>query len=131
VQRLIKLSLAFVFLPCTLALPTLAQMVDLSTDEAVLEQFGKQKNEKLTKDDVCIKRSAKIIVIGFMGCSFHAAFVNSVYLEENADLSKNALNALGWKEANQKGREKLAKLWVEKGLLAFSTVIYAKSQKSK
>jgi hypothetical protein len=40
-----------------------AQTVDLSTDEAVVEQFGKQKNEKLTKDDFCIKRSAKVIVI--------------------------------------------------------------------
>lgn len=52
--------------------------------------------------------------------------MNSVYLEESADLSKNALNALGWKEANQKEREALAKLWVDKGLLAFSSVIYAK-----
>lgn len=127
-KTLIKLSLTFAFLQGILAGCAYSQTVDLSTDEAVVEQFGKQKNEKLTKDDVCIKRSARVIVIGFMGCSFHAAFVNSVYLEESADLSKNALNALGWKEADQKGREELAKLWVEKGLLAFSSVLYAKDR---
>jgi len=125
-KTLIKLSLTFAFLHCILAGCANAQTIDLSTDEAVVEQFGKQKNEKLTKDDVCIKRSARVIVIGYMGCSFHAAFVNSVYLEESADLSKNALNALGWKEANQREREELAKLWVDKGLLAFSTVLYTK-----
>ena len=125
-KYLVRLSFALLFLHCILAGCADAQTVDLSTDEAVVEQFGRQKNEKITKNDVCIKRSAKIIVIGLMGCRFHAAFVNSVYLEEGADLSKNALNALGWKEANQKEREELAKLWVDKGLLAFSTVIYAK-----
>ena len=33
------------------------------------------------------------------------------------------------KKADQKEREKLAMIWVEKGLLAFSTVLYAKDEK--
>ena len=134
---LIKFSLTIVFLPCILVGCANAQKVNLSTDQAVIEQLGKLKNKEFSKDKVCIERlkeSANVIVVGFFaydrGCRFDGAFVNSVYFEEdNADLSKNALNALGWKKANQKEREKLAMIWIEKGLLAFSTVLYAKDEK--
>ena len=67
-KRLLKLSLAFVFLPCILAGSTQAQKVDLSTEEAVIEQLGKQKKAEFNKDKICIERleeSTKIIVIGF------------------------------------------------------------------
>ncbi|MCY7345923.1 MAG: hypothetical protein LH614_06840 [Pyrinomonadaceae bacterium] len=136
---LIKLSFAFVFLSGVLVGCANAQTVDLSTKEAVLEQLGKLKNKEFNRDKVCIERlkeSANIIVVGFFaydrGCRFDGVFVNSVYFEkDNADLSKNALNALGWKKANQKEREKLAMIWVEKGLLAFSTVLYTKDKDFK
>ena len=134
---LIKFSLTIVFLPCILVGCANAQKVNLSTDQAVIEQLGKLKNKEFSKDKVCIERlkeSANVIVVGFFaydrGCRFDGVFVNSVYFEEDdADLSKNALNALGWKKANQKERKNLAMIWVEKGLLAFSTVLYTKDEK--
>ncbi len=133
---LIKFSLALIFLTGISACRTNAQTVDLSTKEGVIKELGKQKNEDLSKANICIeqmKESAKIIVIGFFrndyGCHFEGAFIDSRYFEEtDADLSKNALAALGWKTANQTQREQLAKLWVDKGLLAFSTVLYTKDK---
>lgn len=128
IKNLVKIALAFFFLLCILAGCANAQAIDLSTDKAVLKQFGKLKNEKYGKDDVCIKRlkeSAKIIVIGLKDddsyCSFDGAFVNSRYYEQgDSDLSKIALAALGWEKANQDKREQLARLWVEKGILTFA-----------
>ncbi len=129
-----------------------AQKINLSTDKAVLaelqkkademrEAIGTTGNEKfdaamkkpLDAKSVCIKRikeSEKIIVIGLKefgddSFSFHGAFVDSrFYYSDEKTLSKNALDALGWQKATQAQREKLAKLWVEKGLLAFYTVLY-------
>lgn len=135
-KYLVRLSLAFVFLYWILAGCANAQSaktVNLSTRKAVLEWLGKQKKEKFSEDKVCIgrlKESKQVIVIGFSrnddGCRLDGALVHSVYIEASADLLQIALNALGWKRANQKRREELAKLWVEKGLLAFSTVLYVK-----
>jgi hypothetical protein len=101
----------------------------------VLERLGKLKNRDFSKVRVCIERVkelGKVIIIGFFqydyGC-FDGAFVNAVYFEDgDAELSKNALTALGWKKAKRIQREKLAKLWVEKGLLAFLTVLYTKDK---
>ena len=131
----VQLLLVCVFLTFLLAGCTPAQNVDLSTKKAVLEQLGKQKNEKFSQDKVCIERlkeSAKVIVIGFFrydyGCHLDGAFVNSVYIERDESLSKKALNALGWKKANLERREQLAKLWAEKGLLAFATVLNKKDK---
>ena len=136
---LIKFSLTIVFLPCILVGCANAQKGNLSTDQAVIEQLGKLKNKEFSRDKVCIERlkeSANVIVIGFFafdrGCRLDGAFVNSVYFEEEGtNLSKNALNALGWKKANQKEREKLTMIWVEKGLLAFSTALYTKDKDFK
>ncbi len=135
-KYLVRLSPAFVLLYCILAGCANAQSaktVNLSTRKAVLEWLGNQKKEGFSNDKVCIgrlKESKQVIVIGFSrnddDCRFDGAFVYSVYIEDSADLSQIALNALGWKRANQKRREELAKLWVEKGLLAFSTVLYVK-----
>ncbi len=135
-KRLISLSLALVYSACILAGGLNAQTgktVNLSSRKSVLEWLGKQKQGKFNPDDVCIgrlKESKQVIVIGFSrndsGCRLNGAFVYSVYIENSADLSPIALDALGWKRANQKERERLAKLWVEKGLLAFSTVLYVK-----
>ena len=133
---LLRVVLALFFLTCVLVGGANAQTVNLSTDEAVLEQLGKLKNEKFRKEQVCIERlkeSARVIVIGSFrndyGCHFDGAFVNSrFYDSDDVSLSKNALYALGWKKAGRVRRERLAKLWVEKGLLAFFTVLYTKDK---
>lgn len=136
-KNLIKISLAFIFLPCLLAGCANAQTVDLSTKEAILEQLGKLKNQDLPNaDNICIKRQkelSKIIVIGNHAndrdCRIDGAFINSLYLEAtDANFSKAALAALGWKNSNRAQREQLAKLWVEKGLLAFFTVVDEKNE---
>jgi len=113
-----------------------AQAIDLSTDEAVFKQVKKQKNKKFSQDDVCIERlkeSARVIVVGFFaydrGCRFDGVFIDSRYFETgDANLSNNALTALGWKKGKRVQREVLAKLWVEKGLLAFFTVLHTKDK---
>ncbi|HUQ31541.1 MAG TPA: hypothetical protein VM095_05440 [Pyrinomonadaceae bacterium] len=153
-KKLIGLSCAAFLLLCILTGCVKAQ--DLSTDEAVIAELQKRVDAKraemgttgdskldakmknssrLDARAVCIKRlkeSPKVIVVGFfatdVGCRFDGAFIRSRYFEaaDITDLSKAALEEFGWKQANQKRREKLAQLWVENGLLAFSTVLYTK-----
>lgn len=122
---------------------------NLSTDEAVLAELQKladaereklglanKKSSRLETRDVCIKRfkeSEQVIVIGFfahdVGCQFGGAFVNSRFYDKtDANLSKDALAALGWEKAPKREREMLAKFWVEKGLLRFFTVLYTKDE---
>jgi len=141
--------------PETPKVETIMTDQDLSTDAGVIAELqniidarsaaltiGDEKLEakrkaasRLEAKDVCIKRlkeSPKIIAIGFFttdsGCRFDGAFINSRYFEkgDTAVLSKNAFDALGWEKANRRKREQLVKLWVEKGLLAFNTVLYEK-----
>ena len=74
-----------------------------------------------------------MIVIGFFaydrGCRLDGAFVGSRYYEDkDAALSKNALTALGWAKAPQREREMLASYWVQKGLLAFFTVLQTRDK---
>ncbi len=137
-KAIIKISLFFLLLSCILTCSTQAQKVDLSTQEAVIEQLGKQKKVDLSNTDICVERlkvSSKIIIIGSFrydyGCHFDGAFVNALFLEESSGLSSKALDALGWKNADRWQREELAKLWVEKGLLAFSTVLYTQGKDFK
>lgn len=145
IKNLVKISLAFFFLQCVLAGWAPAQKtIDLSTDKAVLAELQKKahemraaigttgdakfdqamKNAKpIDAKSVCIRRikeSEKIIVIGLKesgdDCRFDGAFVDSqFYYGDDKTLSKNALDALGWQKATRAQREKLAKLWVEKG----------------
>ena len=132
-QNLFQVSIAFLFLLCFLTNCAKAQTLNLSTDEAVREALAKISDFKST-DNLCIKRmseSAKIILIGNHAndrdCRMDGAFIDSRYLPEtDAAFSKTALAALGWKATNREGREQLAKIWVEKGLLAFYTVLYEK-----
>ena len=132
-KNLIQVSLGFLFLPYLLTSCAKAQMLNLSTDKAVREALAKISNFK-SMDNLCIQRmkeSAIIILIGNHAhdrdCRIDGAFIDSRYLAEtDAAFSKTALAALGWKAANQERREQLAKLWVEKGLLAFYTVLYEK-----
>lgn len=133
-----------------------AQKVNLSTDKAVLAELQKKADEMraaigTTGDEkfdavmkkpidpksICINRISeleKIIVIGSKesgkdSCGFHGAFVDSqFYYSDDKTLSKNSLDALGWQKADRVQREKLAKMWVEKGLLAFYTVLYTEDK---
>lgn len=110
-----------------------AKSAELAGEDEKL-QTKRKAASRLEAKDVCIKRlkeSPQIIVIGFFrtdaGCRFDGAFVNSRYYErDEKNLSKIALAALGWNEANQRTREKLAKIWIEKGLLAFAPLPYQK-----
>lgn len=123
--------------------------VDLSTDEAVLAELQKRadanhiklglinkKSPKIEAQNVCIERlkeSVKVIVIGFfaydVGCRFGGAFVDSRFYEkDDAALSKNALATFVWEKAPKGEREMLASYWVQKGLLAFFTVLQMKDK---
>ncbi|MEP6900988.1 MAG: hypothetical protein ABJA66_04510 [Actinomycetota bacterium] len=147
-KRVLPFAVALIFLSGALAVCAAAQTADLSTDKAVIAELqktvdardakpakGDEKLEakrkaasRLDAKDVCIKRlkeSTKVIVIGFfrtdVGCYFDGVFIDSRYFERDGfDLSKIALAALGWKKAIQIQRENLAKIWVEKALLAFA-----------
>lgn len=150
----IVFSLIGFFLSCVFAGCAYPQKTfDLSTDEAVIAELQKRADArnsistgderldakrraagKLEKKDVCIERlkeSEEIIVIGFFrndyGCRFEGAFVNSRFYEKTEiELHKTALDALGWQKANQTERERIAKILVEKVLLAFFTVFQTK-----
>ena len=132
----------------------LTSSADLSTQEGVLAELQKIKDanikttgdekldakiknaRKLETKDVCIERlkeSKQIIVIGAFrydyGCHFEGAFVGSRFIEaDESKIHQAALGVLGWKTASQNERENLAKIWVEKGLLAFSNVLYTKDE---
>jgi hypothetical protein len=110
---------------------------DLSTDEGVTaarKAIGGKKIDEYSKG--CIRRSpelSKIVVVGSFahdrGCDFQGVFLGSRYFEENdAATSKSALNFMGWQTARQEQRERLARLWVEKGLLAFLTVLVQRDE---
>ena len=136
IKTLFKFSLAFIFFQGVFADYAHAQRtINLSTDEAVLERLGRLKNETFSKDKICIQRQnefAEIIIIGFIrsdyGCLLEGVFVNGSYYLDGEDLSKNAFHRLGWKSMNRIRREKLAKFWVEKVLLAFYDVLYTKDK---
>ena len=146
-KNLVKISLAFAVLPCILAGHVIAQNIDLSTKEGVIAELqkradakqdalGTKAGRKLEARFVCIERlkeSVSLIIIGFFaydrGCRLDGAFVDSRYFEEtDTALSKNALAAFGWQKAPKREREMLASYWVQKGLLAFYTVLQTKDK---
>ena len=143
----IRLLFAVVIMTFVLTDCASAQIIDLSTDEAVLAELqkradakrvdpGQKGGRKLEAKSVCIERlkeSEKVIVIGFFaydrGCRLDGAFIDSRYFEStDAALSKNALAAFGWEKAPKREREILALYWVEKGLLVFFTILYTKDK---
>ena len=156
-KTLVIILLAFVLLHCILAACANAQTINLSTDEAVLAELQKRADAKrsllqttgdekldakiknarrLDPKSVCIERlkeSEKVIVIGFFaydrGCRLDGALVDSRYFEStDAAFSKYALAAFGWEKAPKRDREMLASYWVQKGLLAFFTVLQTKDK---
>jgi hypothetical protein len=110
---------------------------DLSTSEGVNAAREAISGKKLDEGSKkCIRRNSdlpQIVAVGGSafdyGCLFQGVFVDSHYFE-NGDvaLSKKALDALGWRTANPEERERLARLWVENGLLPFFTVIAQKNE---
>lgn len=104
---------------------------DLSTNEGVNAAreavTGKPVDDRSMR---CVRRDGslnKIVMVGNFaydyGCRLEGAFIRSRYLTaRDKDLSKAALEELGWKAANQKQREALSEAWVAKGLLGFSEV---------
>ena len=130
IKKLVVISFAFLFLPCLLAGCANAQKADVLTDEAVLRTIEKLRGGDWKQDEICIKRlkeneSANIVVVGVkddnLVCRFDGAFIGSDYFEHGKlDWTKNALHLLGWEKANRQERERLATLWVEKVIFAFS-----------
>lgn len=111
--------------------PDLSQF-DLSTKEGVnaaREAIAGKKLDDRSRN--CVRLDKELIGIAVVGsfaydrgCRLSGVFVNTHYFEnDDSGLSQAALEALGWKAANQKQREQLAQVWVEKGLLAFLTVL--------
>jgi hypothetical protein len=109
-----------------------ASQFDLSTDDGVnaaRESITGKKIEERSKR--CIRRDPSlpgiIVVGGFafdLGCRLQGAFIGSSYVgTDDKSMSRKALEALGWKSADQKKREALAQAWVAKGLLGFLRVI--------
>ncbi len=114
-----------------------ASQFDLSTDEGVNAAreaiSGKKVHERSQR---CIHRDRSlpgiVIVGGFAfdyGCRLQGSFIKSTYVAtEDKSMSRSALDALGWKTANQQQRETLAQAWVAKGLLGFLHVLSEKNE---
>lgn len=122
------ISLAFLFLPCLLTVCTNAQKIEVLTDRVVLRTIEKLRGGNWKRDEICIKRlnePSNLVVVGVkdsrLVCHFDGAFVDLDYFERGKlDWVKNALHSLGWEKANRQQRERLAKIWVEKVIFAFS-----------
>ena len=110
---------------------------DLSTDAGVTaarEAIAGKPLDERSKN--CVRRDASlpgiVVVGGFAfdyGCRLQGAFIKSSYVGvDDKLLSRNALEALGWKTANRQQRETLAQAWVAKGLLGFLSVLSAKNE---
>lgn len=108
---------------------------DLSTNDGV--NAARETIAGKPLDDhskACIHRNASlpgmVVVGGFAfdyGCRLQGVFMNSRYLNaDDKELSRRALEALGWKAGNQSQREKMAQAWVTNALIAFLTVVSVK-----
>lgn len=110
-----------------------ASKYDLSTEQGVTAARESLTGKKLAPGaQGCIKRSGNfpIIVVGtrwiHVRCVLEGVFVKSHYLDQDAVLSKAALELLGWKSANHKQREQLARALVIEGWLGFKVVLSEK-----
>lgn len=100
---------------------------DFSTDEGVNAAREAKLGKKLhAYSKGCLKRPAElpeIIPVGSFahdrGCMLDGAFVKKRFLSKQENLSKAALESLGWRKAGAKGREEMALRWTQFGLLAF------------
>lgn len=102
---------------------------DLSTDEGVNEAREAILGKKLSNyGRGCIKRPAElpeIIMVGTFahdrGCMLEGAFVKKYFYSSRGEenISRAALESLGWQKADSARREDLALKWTRFGLLAF------------
>jgi len=131
--RLLTISTLFMCFACASGQDFLRY--DLSTDEGLTAAREAVSGKQLgAYSKGCVRRSPdlpNIIVVGSFahdrGCAFQGAFIDSSYFEgEESNLSQRALNALGWETSVPGRRKELARLWVEKGLLSFVTVLARK-----
>jgi hypothetical protein len=110
---------------------------DLSTNDGVnaaREAIAGKPLDERSKN--CIRRHASlpgmVVVGGFAydyGCRLQGVFMKSSYVRvDDKSMSRSALEALGWKTANQQQREVLAQAWVVKGILGFVSVLSAKNE---
>lgn len=133
----LKLAISLILVLAATASAQDISQFDLSTDDginAAREAIAGKKLDDRSKR--CIHRNQSLpglVVVGSFafdyGCRLQGAFIKSRYVPAGGDLkeiSRVALNALGWKAANPKERETLAQAWVVKGLLGFLTVVSAK-----
>ena len=142
--RLISFAIALCFLlsfahsDSVVAQALDASKYDLSTEQGVTAARESLTGKKLAPGDQgCLRRSRKlpIIVVGTregrhsigFRCVLDGVFVKSHYLDQDAVLSKAALELLGWKSANGKQREQLARAWVMDGWLGFQVVLSEKN----
>jgi hypothetical protein len=111
--------------------PDLSQF-DLSAKEGVNAAREAITGKKLDdRSRNCVRLDKELIGIAVVGsfaydrgCRLSGVFVRTRYFEnDDPGLSQAALEALGWKAVNQKQREQMAQVWVEKGLLAFLDVV--------
>lgn len=118
----LAISLILVLAPITAA-QDLSQF-DLSTNDGVnaaREAIAGKPLDDRSKN--CIRRHASlpgIVMVGAFafdyGCRLQGAFIKSSYVGvDDSSMSRSALEALGWKTANQQNREALAQAWVGKG----------------
>jgi hypothetical protein len=137
VQFFLRIAIAICLLSSFGAIAVAAQTpdlshFDLSTKEGVnaaREAIAGRKLDDRSRN--CIRLDKDLIGIAVVGsfaydygCRLSGVFVKTQYLgKDDPGLSQAALGALGWKTANQKQREQLAQVWVEKGLLAFLNVV--------
>lgn len=151
-RALKKIGMSLSLLPFLFIACVSAQTIDpanLATVEGVLAELQKladarlagkglvgKKPRPLEGRNVCIERldkTADIIIIGFFaydrGCRLDGAFIGSRYVAESDEsFSRSALATLGWEKAPKAEREMLASYWVQKGLLAFFTVLQTKNK---
>lgn len=124
----IYLSLIFMLLFSACAEGQDFSRYDLSTNEGVNEAREAKLGKKLQDySKGCIKRPAElpeIILVGTFahdrGCMMDGAFVKKYFLSrQDENLSKRALESLGWRKAHSTEREEIALRWTQFGLLAF------------
>lgn len=100
---------------------------DLSTIERVNAareaKLGKRLDEESKGCVVIPKELPNIILLGSFaydrGCELEGAIINKRGVLPGKDLSRVALESLGWKSADAEKRKEIALRWVQFGLLAF------------
>lgn len=108
---------------------------DLSTNEGVNAArealTGKALDDRSKR---CVRRDTSlpgIVLVGIFrfdaGCYLEGAFIGKRFVPaKDREISKAALNELGWKAANPQQRGAFALAWAAKGLMAFVEVLSEK-----